>query len=134
MFDFHEKRKIWKILYSKTVLILLILLAIFLSNSVYNRFVVTQETKVKLEERKASLESLEERADILDEKVRHLENERGIEEELRNRFDVAKEGEQVIIILDDKNAQDKNDEFETSKTNIKEKTGISLFLNFLKFW
>jgi hypothetical protein len=56
--------------------------------------------KDKLDAKKASLEELKGRASVLESKVEYLENERGIEEELRNRFDVAKEGEQVIILLD----------------------------------
>jgi len=102
MFDFHEKRKIRSFLYSKTVFVLLLLLTILLSISAYNRFTVAKETKERLDERRTDLEALEMRADVLDAKVQYLENDRGVEEELRNRFDVAREGEQVIIILDDK--------------------------------
>ena len=113
MFDFHEKRKIRSFLYSKTIFVLLLILVILLSISTYNRFTVAQETKKRLDERRIDLEALEIRADVLGSKVQYLENDRGVEEELRNRFDVAKEGEQVIIILDDKPVLKQVDSSET---------------------
>ncbi len=102
MFDFHEKRKIQRVLFSKPVIGLIFLIAVLLSFSVYDRYVVSKEMQAKLDARYAELKALELRAETLDTKVRYLEDERGVEEELRNRFDVAKEGEQVIILLDER--------------------------------
>ena len=135
MFDFHEKRKIRSFLYSKTVFVLLLILIILLSISAYNRFKVAQDTKKRLEERRDDLEALETRAEILDSKVEYLEDARGIEEELRNRFDVAKEGEQVIIIIDDdrQNAKDDSSSFDAEKPKEVEKSTESIFKLF-KFW
>jgi hypothetical protein len=39
------------------------------------------------------------RKSILEEKVEYLSGERGVEEEIRTHFDVAKEGEKVIILM-----------------------------------
>lgn len=100
MFDFHEKRKIQRILYSKPVIAVLFLIGLVMSNAVYDRYVVSREMEQKLEERRMELEKLEMRAETLSAKVEYFADERGIEEELRSRFDVAKEGEQVIILLD----------------------------------
>lgn len=100
MFDFHEKRRIQRILFSKPVIILLVSAGVFLSFSVYDRYVVSVEMQKKLDERRAELEKLEMRAEALNAKVEYLEDERGVEEELRSRFDVAKEGEEVIILLE----------------------------------
>lgn len=103
MFDFHEKRKIRRILYSKPAIAFIFLLAIFMSVSTYSRFIVERDMAQKLQDHENTLNALKQRAQVLGTKVDHLENERGIEEELRNRFDVAKEGEKVVVILDDKN-------------------------------
>lgn len=134
MFDFHEKRKIRGILYSKTVFVLLILLAILLSISVYNRFIVAQDTRVKLNERKEDLKELEMRAETLQAKVEYLENERGIEEELRNRFDVAKEGEQVVIILEDEEESEIDIQADPPQEKLNNTSSFSSFINLLKFW
>jgi cell division protein FtsB len=134
MFDFHEKRKMKAILYSKTVFAVLILIAALLSVSVYNRFVIAEDTRVKLEDRREDLEALEMRAAVLQEKVDYLENERGIEEELRNRFDVAKEGEQVIIILEEKEKKTEKTEGGTGEIVESKETGFGSLLKLLKFW
>ncbi len=101
MFDFHEKRKIRSIVYSKPVVAVLVIITVVLSFSVYHRYTVAEEMKHKLNVREDELHELEQRATVLESKVQYLRDERGIEEELRNRFDVVKEGEQVIILVDE---------------------------------
>jgi len=132
MFDFHEKRKIRSFLYSKTVFVLLLLLTILLSISAYNRFTVAKETKERLDERRTDLEALEMRADVLDAKVQYLENDRGVEEELRNRFDVAREGEQVIIILDDKPILKQGESIDVSTDENEDSSMLGSLFEFFK--
>lgn len=100
MFDFYEKRKIKSLLYSKATLIVLAILIVLLARSVYERYQVAEGIEDKREAKVTELAELNERAKSLEEKVSYLENERGMEEEFRGRFDVAKEGEQVVIIVD----------------------------------
>lgn len=102
MFDFHEKRKIRTILYSRPVVFVIMIVTILLSFSVYNRYSVAKDMEQKLEAKKQELRELEERARHIESKVEYLADERGVEEELRNRFDAIREGEQVVILLDDK--------------------------------
>jgi cell division protein FtsB len=101
MFDFHEKRKIRKVLYSWFSIAGMFLVGGFVAFSAYGRYEVERDMAEKLVAREAELASLQHRASSLEASVLHLSDDRGIEEELRNRFDVAKEGEQVVIILDD---------------------------------
>lgn len=136
MFDFHEKRKLRSLFYSKPVSVILFAFAILLSFSAYNRYSVAGDMKEKLEAKRAELQKLEERAQSLETKVEYLENERGVEEEIRNRFDVAKEGEQVVILIDPK----KEGETEASKTaagnsGMQQDGEIEQsFWDFFKFW
>ena len=102
MFDFHEKRKISSVVYSRPVIGVVLLVTILLSISAYNRYTVAKEMEVKLESRKQELEELRERARAIESKVEYLTDERGVEEELRNRFDAIREGEQVIILLEER--------------------------------
>lgn len=44
---------------------------------------------------------LKQRLESLGEEVKYLSNERGQEAEMRRQFDIARDGEQVVIILDD---------------------------------
>ncbi len=131
MFDFHEKRKIRSILYSKPVAAVFFIATILLSFSAYNRYTVASDMKVKLAARHAELEQLEARAQVLESKVNYLDNERGIEEELRNRFDVVKEGEQVVVLIDEK--KEVGDKSEPVALPIDEEESGSFF-DFLIFW
>jgi cell division protein FtsB len=133
MFDFHEKRRIRSILYSKWLIGGIFLISSLLSVSVYHRYTVAHDMKEKLEHKKAELQELEQRATVLETKVEYLDDERGVEEELRNRFDVVKEGEQMVVLIDERepkatiNKEDANNTLQTADQN------WSLW-EFLKFW
>ena len=129
MFDFHEKIKIRGWLYSKTTISILFLLTILLSFSVYERFVVERHVAEKRAEREEDLHRLKERASVLEENLEHLGSERGMEEELRSRFDVAKEGEQVIILVEDEEESSVKTVPSSRKTQKEES-----FVERLKFW
>jgi cell division protein FtsB len=132
MFDFHEKRKIRDILYSAPVIGVLFLLAFIVSYAAYHRYSVAAEMQVKLDERRALLQELKQRATVLDGKVKYLEDERGIEEEIRNRFDVAKEGEQVIILI---NGEGSTHTTTTPEAHVPKKDDAKEgFFDRLKFW
>jgi cell division protein FtsB len=102
MLDFYEKRKIRTILYSKPVLILLAAVIAMLSYSVWGVYIKERETLAKKNQRAAVLEELVEREQILEEEINRLNTARGIDEELRSKFEVAKDGEKVIVIVDGK--------------------------------
>ena len=127
MFDFHEKRKIRSMLYSKPVVALLFMATGFLLVAAYDRYEVAVGTKHRLDTRQAELDALSNRAEILEAKVRYLKDDRGVEEELRSRFDVAKEGEEVVVIVDDQPATSANLE-------IMNEPKEPSFFERLKFW
>ena len=134
MFDFYEKRKIRNLIYSKFSIGVVFLLALWLGTSVYERFTVEQEMVDRRVEKQTELETLKERAALLEAKVDHLKNDRGIEEELRSRFDVAKDGEKVVILLDNKDTTNTDLEAMTQPPPPKSSTSSFSFLKFLKFW
>ena len=85
MFDFQEKRKIRSLIYSKITIGIVLVATIPLVISVYERYSVEREMKEKRVVQEEALQELEERAQFLEGKVEHLENTRGIEEELSDR-------------------------------------------------
>ena len=135
MFDFHEKRKIRSILYSRPVVFVIMVVTILLSISVYNRYSVAKDMEQKLEAKKQELRELEERAHLIESKVEYLEDERGVEEELRNRFDAIREGEQVIIFLDDSGAEKSEAEQGGSESDVDiDESSWHSLLDTFKFW
>ena len=131
MFDFHEKRKIRNILYSWPIIAVLVFCTVILSISVYHRYTVAHDMSIKLHERERELEKLKQQSAVLDAKVEYLKNDRGIEEELRNRFDVVREGEQVVILTGD-SKQPKQES--STATPSEQETESRSFLEYLKFW
>ena len=100
MFDFYQKRKLKTILtsrYTQAVLLILFLLAAW---SAFTRYQIANEMegrRVLMENERASLEV---QRDVLQGKVDYLSDERGIEAEMRRQFDVAKDGEKVVVIVE----------------------------------
>jgi len=62
-----------------------------------------------MDNRRTSVESeivnLSNRRESLEQEVKYLTNERGVEAEMRRQFDIVREGEQLVIILDDERAE-----------------------------
>jgi len=100
MLDFKEKRRLKKVLYSKPTIILLGLILIFLVNTVwgiYNKAKVAHDNKELVLQ---NFNDLKEREEYLSLKIEKLKTERGIEEEVREKFGVVREGEEVVIVVD----------------------------------
>ena len=80
--------------------------------SVYDRYVIERKMSERRADKEAELQLLEERKTDLEERVEYLSDERGVEAEIRRHFDVAKEGEQVVVLIEDEQA-DSNYEADT---------------------
>jgi len=101
MLDFYQKRKLRTIVNSRATQVGLLLLAGFLIWHAFERYTVAAmmaERRATVEQTAAALEAR--RAD-LEAEVRYLQDERGIEAEMRRQFDVALPGEEVVVILED---------------------------------
>jgi cell division protein FtsB len=99
MASFGKKKTVRDHLYSRPVIFALGVLFIFLAISVFGRYRVEQDMSGRRQAMEAEKQELLERKEMLTEKVEYLSGERGLEEEIRTHFDVAKEGEKVIILM-----------------------------------
>ena len=100
MREFQEKRKFKKIVYSvwlQAILGIIFLALIFLTVKVYKKSRISAD---KAEEIKKEMAKLEKRNAELAAEAARLESESGQEREIRKRFDVAKPGEKIIVIVD----------------------------------
>ena len=100
MLQFYEKRTLRGYLTSPIALGILGLICLFMSTVVYDRYSIEREMLAKQQDAEKNLNNLEARKVELDKKVQYLSNDRGIEAEMRRNFDVARPGEQVVIIID----------------------------------
>lgn len=72
-----------------------------MSLAAFNAHEKVQETSAKRAELSANLTHLEKRAQDLEEDIKKLEDPRGIETELRSRYEVGWEGEEVIVLVEE---------------------------------
>jgi len=89
------------IVFTKLTLIIVLIACAYMAVSVYERYTVEREMSDRLNGAYAEQSELEDRRDSLLDKVQYLNGEQGIESELRRHFDVAREGEQVVVIVDE---------------------------------
>jgi len=125
MRNFQQKRGFRNILHSRPVLVLLSILLLVFAWSVIGfmgKMQMTVENRRIAENKVTELESQKE--NLLAE-IAKLNTEDGKEESIREKFPVAKEGEGVIVIIEDKSQS----ETEDSKSG-----AFSSFLSFFLFW
>jgi len=102
MLEFQEKRRIRSIIYSKWVSALLIVFLIIVGSATLNVYDKQKEVKKAKIKSAEEFNRLQNRATELEASIVNLETERGLEEEIRERFGVVSEGEKVIIVVDQK--------------------------------
>ena len=107
MFDFHQKRKIRSILKSPFTRGVLLILVIMVGWSAFTRFQIASQMVERREAAEAELSKLQTQKKELEAEVRYLSDERGIEAEMRRQFDIALDGEQVVVIVDPQNDERK---------------------------
>ena len=116
MSKLHPKSRLHSFFHSKLVLLVLIIIMVFLLQSVYERFQVEQDMAARRAAVEAELRELEVRKATLEEEVEYLSHERGIEAEMRRQFDVALPGEEVVIIVDERSEETGEEEKRATST------------------
>ncbi|MFT6361244.1 MAG: cell division protein FtsB [Candidatus Paceibacteria bacterium] len=69
--------------------------------SAYSSFQKKQHADLEREKYQQRLDTLKEKKTDLESKIEKLETDRGKEDEFRTRFNIAKEGETVIRIIEE---------------------------------
>jgi cell division protein FtsB len=99
MREFERKKKVKKILYSRTSIFILLVITVFLAHAtfgVYQKAALTRENVLQIEKEKYDLDS---RHQTLEKAVAYLQTDEGIETEIRRKFRAIKPGEQVAVII-----------------------------------
>ncbi len=100
MHDFQKKKRIRKILYSPLVMIVLAILLIILVRGVWGVYTKAQLSAQNLERERLELEKLALRQKSLASSIDYLKTDQGVENEIRTKFRAVKEGEKVVVIVD----------------------------------
>ena len=100
MIDFKEKNKVRRFVYSAPMLIFLGIILLVFIVQVSDLYKTKQEAARKAYEAKEELSRSEERKNELERRLNFMKTERGKESEIREKFMVGKEGEDVILVVD----------------------------------
>ena len=121
MINFQQTRRRRNILHSKPVLAFLFILVLVFAWGMIGFFGKMRLTKGNRELAETKVAELGKEKQKLSADIARLETESGVEENIRQKFGLAKQGEGLIVVVDDKNPP---------KVVEKEKS----FFSFLFFW
>lgn len=110
MIPFQERKKLRKILYSKVSLAILFGVLFMAGRGVWR---IQEKVSVARAERdlaERSFADMQLRTEELEASLARLKSERGIEEEIRQKFTVALPGEEVVVVVDESAKKGKNGE------------------------
>ncbi len=102
MRDFQQKKRWRRLVQSWPVLILLSILLLFFAWGIIGLMMRMQTTRENRQLAETKLIELQKKKEIFTADVAKLESESGIEETIREKFPVVKEGEGLIVVVDEK--------------------------------
>jgi len=100
MQNYQEKRKLRKVIHSNATIILLFIVFIVLGISTARIFLKSRLAFINSSKIEKELSALTDKRDKLRKELEKLQSEAGMEEEIRKKFNVAKSGEEVLLIMD----------------------------------
>ena len=89
-----------KLVYSAPAVIIVVIIAFALLHGTINAYGKMTLSKERRALAEAELAEVASRHDSIKEKVTYLETEKGMEDAIRTKYNVAKEGEEVFVIID----------------------------------
>lgn len=104
MRKFEAQKQIKNRMYSRTTLVVLLFIIIFTARGVFNLYLRNQESVKALQDTKMKVKELTERKDQLSNEITKLNEDDGVEQEIREKFNVIKPGENVVLIVPDEAA------------------------------
>ena len=100
MREFQHKRSWQKWVYSKPALLILLILLVLSAKGTWSILGKEKESAANLKRAKAQLAELNSTNSALSQELAGLETTEGVENEIRSKYDVAKNGEQVLVVVD----------------------------------
>ena len=86
-------------MYSKVSFVVLFIAIIFLGKATYNIYQKSKLSSGNYVVVKRDYDNLKSRKEMLESEINRLQTDNGIEEEIRGKFNVARPGETVVIVI-----------------------------------
>ena len=100
MATFQQRRDPMRLMWRRVLAVVLLLILAIAVRGVWGVYKKSQESRELKIEAEATLNDLQTREKELRADIANLKSDRGVEAELRERYDLAKEGESVVVIVD----------------------------------
>lgn len=105
MKEFQNRRRFKQMLHSRYALGVLFLLCLLMIRPVFNAHEKFQKSKLIRAQTQKEYLLVEDRRDMLDKKIAALGTLQGKEREVREKFGFVKEGERVVVLIEDEAGQ-----------------------------
>lgn len=105
--SYFNKKKNKKV-YSWIIIVVLFCLCLFLIKNVFNLYLGERKSRLNKIESEFILNELDEKNNQILSEIEYLKTEKGIETELRDKFRVVKKGEQMAVIVNSKDKDNKS--------------------------
>lgn len=100
MATFQQRRDPMRLMWRRVLAVVLLVILAIAVRGVWGVYKKSQESRELKIEAEATLSDLQTREKELRADIANLKSDRGVEAELRERYDLAKEGESVVVIVD----------------------------------
>jgi len=100
VYTFQRGKRRRRLLYSTVTLVILALAALVLARSAWLAHGKYALARRNLADAKRQINELRARQTYLEQEVGRLSSPRGVEEEIRSRFQVTKDDEEVLVVVD----------------------------------
>ena len=108
MLPFQERKKFRKILYSKASILVLLIASVLVSRGAWQVHEKAVIARTERDESARILVDLQERNKALEASLVRLKSSQGIEDEARQKYAVARPGEEVVVVVDESSKKGKN--------------------------
>jgi cell division protein FtsB len=126
MRGFQQRRRLRNLFFSRPVFAVFLCLVVLLTFSVFKVYKKSRHAILRNRVVEEEIEELKRRKVELEANISRLDSEEGIEEELRQRLQIKKPGEEYVVILENKSD-------ERGKSAREEKKFFEKLWDFLKF-
>ena len=96
--DYRERTVLRRAIYAKPTILFLGIIAVFALHGAWGMYEKSEDASGRAQKAEVELAKQKDRESELKVDIARLSTERGVEEEIRSRFMVAKNGEHIMII------------------------------------